>query len=143
MNESASKFQTIGLEYPSLFNNMELIWVQHWSLKQLVQNALYHFTHIKWLDATTKENLAHLLATMHYSVREADTSHSNHLNNQTYTKFVEKFKKYLVNKYSEIESSHKNVCKLLEQIQVQHSIAKKLLVQLQQENMVLEERITV
>jgi hypothetical protein len=43
MNESASKFQTIGLEFPSLFNNMELIWVQHWSLKQLVQNALYHF----------------------------------------------------------------------------------------------------
>ena len=54
-----------------------------------------------------------------------------------------RFKKYLIKKYKEIESSHKNVCYLLEHIQVQHSLAKKLLVQLQQENMVLEERISV
>lgn len=48
-----------------------------------------------------------------------------------------------MNKYKEIEQSHKNVCRLLENIQRQHSTAKKLLVQLQQENMVLEERINV
>lgn len=43
LNENAKKFQNLGLENPSLFNNMELIWIQHWSLKQLVDNALYHF----------------------------------------------------------------------------------------------------
>lgn len=90
MNENANKFQTLGLEYPSLFNNMELIWVQHWNMKQLVNNALYHFSDIKWLDPSTKENLAHLLASMHYSVKESDTTSSPHLNNQSYTKFVEK-----------------------------------------------------
>ena len=49
----------------------------------------------------------------------------------------------LIKKYKEIEFSHKNVCRLLENIQKQHSTAKKLMVQLQQENMVLEERINV
>ncbi|CAF0814108.1 unnamed protein product [Brachionus calyciflorus] len=141
LNENAKKFQTLGLENPSLFNNMELIWIQHWSLKQLVDNALYHFKDIKWLDSSTKENLAHLLASMHTSIRENDTTGSAHLNNLSYTKLVEKFKELLVKKYKEIEFSHKNVCRLLENIQKQHSTAKKLLVQLQQENMVLEERI--
>lgn len=90
MNENAKKFQILGLEYPSLFNNMELIWIQHWSMKQLIDNAAYHFEDIQWLDKQNKENLAHLLASMHNSIRENDHSHSPHLNNLTFTKFVEK-----------------------------------------------------
>jgi hypothetical protein len=43
MNENAKKFQILGLEYPSLFNNMELIWIQHLNMKQLIDNAAYHF----------------------------------------------------------------------------------------------------
>jgi hypothetical protein len=54
INESAKKFQTLGLENPSLFNNMELIWVQHWSLKQLVDNALYHFNGINNEESPSK-----------------------------------------------------------------------------------------
>ena len=141
LNENSSKFQTLAVEYSSLFNNMELIWIQNWNMKQLVDNAIYHLDDIEWLDVSSKENLAHLLASMHYSVRENDTTRSCHLNNITYTKFVEKFKTLLINKYKEIEFSHKDTCRLLEHIQKEHSIAKKLLVQLQQDCMVLEERI--
>lgn len=117
MNENTKKFQTLGIENPSLFNNMELIWIQHWSLKQLVENALYHFDgllnlffqifnlslklisykskkDIKWLDSSTKENLAHLLASMHNSIRETDLTSSAHLNNLSYSKFVEKYFKH-------------------------------------------------
>ena len=67
---------------------MELMWIQNWSMRQLVDNALYHFEDIAWLDQQTKHNLAHLLATMHMSIRKNDTAHSSHLNNLTYTKFV-------------------------------------------------------
>ncbi len=141
LNENTTKFQALAIEYSSLFNNMELIWIQNWSMKQLVDNAAYHLDDIEWLDVSSKENLAHLLASMHYSVRENDTTRSCHLNNQAYTKFVEKFKILLINKYKEIEFSHKDTCRLLEHIQKEHSIAKKLLVQLQQDCMVLEERI--
>ncbi len=78
---------------------------------------------------------------MHTSIIDADPARSQHLNNLSFTKFADKFKQLLLLKYRHIESSHKNVCRLLEHIQQQHSTAKKLLVQLQQENMVLEERV--
>lgn len=44
MNENAEKFQTLCLEYPSLLNNVELIWIQHWSMKELISNASYHLS---------------------------------------------------------------------------------------------------
>ena len=95
------------------------------------------------MSSTNKENVTHLLASMHSSIRENDHTNSAHLNNLTFTKFVEKFKEFLLRKYKEVEDSHKNACRLLEHIQRQHSTAKKLMIQLQQENMVLEERIQV
>ena len=33
----------ICLEHPSIFNNISLIYWQHWDMTTLVQNALYHF----------------------------------------------------------------------------------------------------
>ena len=29
-------------ENQSLFNNLELMWIQHWGLKDLVTNAYFH-----------------------------------------------------------------------------------------------------
>ena len=46
---------------------------------------------MEWMDNSMKENLSHLVASMHYSIRENDTSDSAHLNNTTFTKFVEKY----------------------------------------------------
>jgi hypothetical protein len=142
LNENAQNFQKLALTYPSLFNNIELILVQHWSMKELIKNSQYHFVDIEWLDESTKENVGHLLAAMHTSIRRyADSTSSSHLNNSLFAKFVEKFKEFLINKYKEIETSHKLVCRSLEYIQKQNSTAKKLVVQLQQETMVMEERI--
>jgi hypothetical protein len=44
MNDNASRFQVLGAEYPSLFQNMELLWIQHWNMRELVANASYHLT---------------------------------------------------------------------------------------------------
>ena len=46
---------------------------------------------MSWMDTSMKENLSHLVASMHYSIRENDISDSAHLNNSTFTKFVEKY----------------------------------------------------
>jgi hypothetical protein len=45
---------------------------------------------MSWLDKPMKENIAYLLAFMHLTIREHDENKSLHLNNTTYTKFVEK-----------------------------------------------------
>ncbi len=42
MNENATRFQELGVKYPSLFQNMELLWVQHWSTRELIDNGRYH-----------------------------------------------------------------------------------------------------
>ena len=42
LNENPQTFQQLCLENQSLFNNLELIWIQHWGLKELVTNAYFH-----------------------------------------------------------------------------------------------------
>lgn len=42
MNENAQRFQALGVEYPSFFQNMELLWVQHWNMRELVENSAHH-----------------------------------------------------------------------------------------------------
>jgi len=42
MNENADRFQELAVKYPSFFQNMELLWVQHWSRQELIDNGRYH-----------------------------------------------------------------------------------------------------
>ena len=66
-----------SIEFPSLFNRLNLIALRHWTHEQLVGNAYYH---VKDLcldedssstegDGSHQENVAHLLANMHLAVR--------------------------------------------------------------------------
>jgi dynein heavy chain len=143
LNDDRPRFQWFRYEYPSLFNNLTVVWIQQWTARELVSNALHHVDTFDWMSNTLKENVAHLLASMHLALRDhrpASTSQP-HVNNISYTKFVDKFVELMQYKYDTIESSHKNVCRMLEHIQKQHNIAKKLMLQLEQENKVLEERV--
>ena len=66
-----------SIEFPSLFNSLNLIALRHWTHEQLVSNAFYHVKHLSLdEDSTTmdggashQENVAHLLANMHLAVR--------------------------------------------------------------------------
>ncbi|CAF4106350.1 unnamed protein product, partial [Adineta steineri] len=132
------------LDYPSIFNNISLIYWQHWNTKTLVQNCLYHLKDVQWLDKNTRENTAHLLASMHLSIRRANENNTQklpHINNHTFTKFVEKFVKLINEKSSSVHENHCDVQRLLEQIQYQHETSIKLEKELQQEKTVLEERL--
>jgi hypothetical protein len=43
------------------------------------------------MDKGLKENIAHLLASMHMAIREHDEADFTHLNNLIFAKFVEKY----------------------------------------------------
>ncbi|CAF1148393.1 unnamed protein product [Adineta ricciae] len=132
------------LEHPSIFNNITLIYWQHWDTQTLVQNALYHLKNVSWLDKNASENTAHLLASMHLSIRRANANQTHrlpHTNNHTFTKFVEKFVKIINEKSANVSDNHHDVQRLLEQIQYQHETSKKLERELQHEKIVLEERL--
>ncbi len=92
---------------------------------------------------------------MHLSIRRANTNHTQklpHINNHTFTKFVEKyfsnffqfrFVKIFNEKSANVYENHQDVQRLLEQIQYQHETALKLEKELQHEQIVLEERLKV
>ncbi|CAF3502703.1 unnamed protein product [Rotaria socialis] len=141
MNEINNK---LCLDHPSIFNNISLIYWQHWDTQILVQNSLYHLKDVQWLDKTSCENTAHLLASMHLSIRRANEDHTKklpHINNHTFTKFVEKFVTLFNEKSANVYENHCDVQRLLEQIQYQHETASKLEKELQHEKTVLEERL--
>ncbi len=117
------------------------------------------------MDKSSSENTAHLLASMHLSIRRANSNHTQklpHINNHTFTKFVEKyfsnqikikeilrfffqfrFVKIFNEKSANVYENHQDVQRLLEQIQYQHETASKLEKELQHEQIVLEERLKV
>ena len=83
-----------SLEFPSLFSRFNNIALPHWSHEQLVNHALYHFSRNdvtkkdeeligrkgargRWLmDTRKQENVAHLLANIHTSIKEKDNDKS-------------------------------------------------------------------
>ncbi|CAF5003340.1 unnamed protein product, partial [Rotaria sp. Silwood1] len=80
MNEINNK---LCLDHPSIFNNITLIYWQHWDNQTLVQNSLYHLKDVQWLDKSSCENTAHLLASMHLSIRTANENHTQKLPHST------------------------------------------------------------
>ncbi|CAF1059081.1 unnamed protein product [Adineta steineri] len=90
---------------------------------------------VEWLDKNTSENAAHFLASMHLSIRRANQNPIQkllHINNHTFTKFIEKFVKLINEKSSNVHENHCEVQRLLEQIQYQHETSIKLENELQQ-----------
>lgn len=79
-----------SLEFPSLFSRFNNVMMPHWNHEQLVKNALYHFNRNevtkkdgdliggkagrgRWMmDRRKQENVAHLLANIHASIKEKD-----------------------------------------------------------------------
>ncbi|CAF0871195.1 unnamed protein product, partial [Didymodactylos carnosus] len=141
LNDTSERFQQLCLDYPALFNNISLIYLQHWDYKTLVKNAMYHLKELSWLDKADAENTAHLLASMHSSIHTHNEEQLPHVNNHTYSKFVEKFVLILSDKSLFVKQSHEDVTRLLEQIQYQHTTAAKLKSELEHEKMVLDERL--
>ena len=97
------------------------------------------------MDKKTKENLSHMLATMHMVIRQQDGQEAtagqyNHLTNLTFEKFVERFISLANERYKEIDYTHANMQIMMEQIQIENAMANRLRKELEHERVVLEER---
>lgn len=96
ITRTGETLQNYCRSYPTLINNINFLWFQHNSKAALVQNALFHLEALNWMTAVQRENIAHLLASMHLCIRQQDDTGSQgggefgHLNDTTYQKFVEK-----------------------------------------------------
>ena len=100
---------------------------------------------VPWMDRKMKENLSHMLATMHIVIRQQDgqertAGQYSHLTNLTYEKFVERFIHLADDKHDDISTTHASMLVMMDQIQIENAMANKLKKELEHEKTVLEER---
>ncbi|EDV28903.1 uncharacterized protein TRIADDRAFT_19158, partial [Trichoplax adhaerens] len=140
-----SRLRTICNEFPSLINNIAFMWYGHWSREKLVCNAMHHLKNIKQLTTKDQENLAHLMASMHLSIRHHDDSVYDggtygHITNYTFEKFVERFCDMTAKRFSDISKEKSKIEAALDKITTVSKLAAELKLQLDHELVVLEER---
>ncbi|XP_033641711.1 dynein beta chain, flagellar outer arm-like [Asterias rubens] len=144
-SSSGASFQDRCRRYPALTAHLSCHWYQHWSRENLVDHALFHLNNVETLNHIQRENLAHLLATMHLAIRQLDGEEQGpgqyrHLTNTTYEKFVERFLSMYHHRQQKIQTEHVTVTRALEHINKENKLATKLQKQLEHELVVLEER---
>ncbi|XP_071959570.1 uncharacterized protein [Antedon mediterranea] len=142
---SGSDFQRRCREYPALTANLNCHWFQHWGREDLVDHATFHLKEFKVVTSIQRENLAHLLASMHLAIRQLDgketnTGQHNHLTNTTFEKFIECFVSMMFERKRHIETEHETVTTALQYINRENKLATRLKKQLEHELVVLEER---
>ncbi|KAH9514965.1 hypothetical protein Btru_021540, partial [Bulinus truncatus] len=139
------EFQHMCREYPAFTKNVNFIWFPHWSKSQLIEHALYHLNTLTSMSDVQKENVAHMLASMHLVLRQQDGGEKTpgeygHVTNTSYEKFVYRFITLANERLKEVESTHDAVTTTLKQIRHENELAIKLKKQLEHEKIVLEER---
>ncbi|XP_069115919.1 uncharacterized protein [Argopecten irradians] len=144
-SDSGKMFQRRCREYPAFTKNVNFIWLPHWSKLQLVDHALYHLKDVTWMTDVQRENIAHMLASMHLVLRqqdgqEKDSGEYRHITNTTYEKFVERYISLASTKHKEVNEVHEAVTSSLNQIRRENEVAMKLRKQQEHEMIVLEER---
>ncbi|XP_033103095.1 dynein heavy chain 9, axonemal-like [Anneissia japonica] len=142
---SGADFQRRCREYPALTANLNCYWFQHWSREALVEHAMYHLKEFRVVTSMQRENLAHLLASIHLAIRQLDGKETsagqyNHLTNTTFEKFIECFVNMMFERKRHIESEHETVTTALQYINRENKLATRLKKQLEHELIVLEER---
>ncbi|XP_058857324.1 dynein beta chain, ciliary-like isoform X3 [Acipenser ruthenus] len=141
---TGSNFLQCCQEFPAFTNTINIYFVPHWSRSNLVAQASYHIRDLE-LSGKEKENVSHLLASMHLVVCKHDgnrkgTGRFGHLTNGTYETFVRNFVTQLKKKHAELMAEHKEIEKTLGHIEDILMASAKLKKDFQHETVVLEER---
>ncbi|KAK3108743.1 hypothetical protein FSP39_014630 [Pinctada imbricata] len=145
VSEGKENFQRRCREYPAFAKNVNFVWFPHWSKTQLVDHAHHHLKTVEWMSDIQRENVAHMLASMHLVLRqqdgqEKDSGDYRHITNTSYEKFVERFMSLATCKNEEVNTDHEVVNKSLNKIKHENEVALKLRKLLEHEMVVLEER---
>jgi len=138
-------FQSLCREYPAFTKNVNFLWFPHWSKSQLIEHALHHLNSVPWMSVVQRENVAHMLSSMHLTLRQQDGGERQpgeygHVNNASYEKFVERYISLSGGRHGEVEDTHEAVGRTLEQIRHENTVAIRLKKQLEHEMVVLDER---
>ncbi|MGH0150313.1 UNVERIFIED_CONTAM: hypothetical protein FKN15_050185 [Acipenser sinensis] len=140
---TGSNFLQCCQEFPAFTNTINIYFVPHWSRSNLVAQASYHIRDLE-LSGKEKENVSHLLASMHLVICKHDgnrkgTGRFGHLTNGTYETFVQNFVTQLKKKHAELMEEHKEIEKMLGHIKDILKASAKLKKDFQHETVVLEE----
>lgn len=89
------RFQKCCRDFPALINTVSIILLPHWDKEALVAHAYHLLKDVDIFSAVQKENLAHLLASMHLSLKQQDSGDEQsgsygHITNTGFQVFVEK-----------------------------------------------------
>uniref|UniRef100_W5M8M7 Uncharacterized protein n=1 Tax=Lepisosteus oculatus TaxID=7918 RepID=W5M8M7_LEPOC len=101
-------------EFPIFTNTVNIYFVPHWSRSRLVEHALYHVDRLKMLTAQERENICHLLASMHLAVGKSDgrgkgMGRFGHLTNSTYESFARTFVRLFDRRHAELVAEHRRI----------------------------------
>ncbi|XP_018102433.1 dynein beta chain, flagellar outer arm [Xenopus laevis] len=141
-SRTESTFYKWCLEFSSLMNSINVYFIPHWSSESLVEHASYHIQDLDIWTEQEKENVCHLLSSMHLSVIKHDKLAQvkyGTITNETFEKFVHCFRAMVKNQHAMIMVQHQEAKKILGQILEKLKSHEKLTGDLQHQRLVLEE----
>ncbi|KAE8625049.1 hypothetical protein XENTR_v10006145 [Xenopus tropicalis] len=141
-SRTESTFYKWCLKFSSLMNSINVYFIPHWSREALVEHASYHIQDLDIWTAQEKENVCHLLSSMHLSVfkhnKMAHFKYGN-ITNATFEKFAQCFRAMVKTQHSMIMTQHQEAKKVLGQVVEKLKSHEKLTHDLKNQKLVLEE----
>ncbi|XP_069470025.1 uncharacterized protein [Ambystoma mexicanum] len=132
------------LEFPALVNALNVYFVPHWSRENLVAHADHYIRHLEMFSKKEKENVCHLLASMHLAIARHDQCQQGrgeygHITNATFETFVQCFTDLIRKKHHEITGVHELLKKVLTYTESKMKSYATLASDLQQQMVALNE----
>ncbi|XP_043910785.1 dynein beta chain, flagellar outer arm-like [Protopterus annectens] len=142
---TGTAFQKKCLEFPALTNAINVYVVPHWSRTEIVQHAYHHIQTLGMLSPKEKENVSHLLASMHLAISKHDGNYQGlgkygSVTNSIFEKFVLCFVSLMKKKHEEILENHHKAENVLGEIKAKIKSYSKLRSDLQHELIVVEDQ---
>ncbi|XP_015758877.1 PREDICTED: dynein beta chain, ciliary-like [Acropora digitifera] len=139
------RFQKCCRDFPALINTVSIILLPHWDKEALVAHAYHLLKDVDIFSAVQKENLAHLLASMHLSIKQQDSGEEEsgsygHITNTGFQVFVEKFISLVQKRHEALRKEHDQMAAALQTIERGTLLAEQLKTQMCHEKMVLEQK---
>ncbi|KAM4702001.1 uncharacterized protein O3C94_002925 [Discoglossus pictus] len=141
-SNTGSTFYKWCLEFSSLINAVNVYFIPHWSREELVENASYHIQDLEMLTTQDKENICHLLASMHLSIiknEKSTQSKYGNITNANYENFAQCFRALMKEQYAEVMEKHELANTAFDHISEKLKSHEKLTDDLRHQIIVLEE----
>ncbi|XP_053311944.1 dynein axonemal heavy chain 9-like [Spea bombifrons] len=141
-SSTGPSFHKWCLEFSSLINSINVYFLPQWSRENLVEHASYHIGDLEMLTMEERENVCHLLSSMHISIVTSDKSTQGKygiITNATFENFVQCFKFLMKEQYNDVIKKHEMAKEALGHIAEKLRCHEKLTDDLLHQKTVLEE----